>query len=151
MKNVLCNVKMLLLIVLMGILTTSCQKDEKEKSVYQLRIQNEMNLDLLGLPIMKYNIVECKLGDLTFSDIAYGEYSNRLSIKSSTDYNCTVKIEVFNYNVDAFSWESSGYETYDMGTISWVDDEDYTNLKLKFEIGDLLQGYKPVYTKYAEQ
>ena len=93
----------------------------------------------------------CTLGNNLFSDVALGEYSDRVTVNSSTDYDCSLTIEIFTYNLNTFVWESSGTQTYDMGSISWSDSEDYINQKIKFQISDLLQGYKPVYTKYAEK
>jgi hypothetical protein len=139
---------MLVLVVLMGAIMSSCKKDKIE---YQVRIQNDMSMDLLELPFMKYRIAECTLGNNLFTDVALGEYSDRVTVTSSTDYDCSLTIEIFTYNINTFDWESSGTQNFDMGSISWSDSEDYKNQKIKFQIGDLLQGYKPVYTKYAEE
>lgn len=148
MLKAIFNLKVLGLLILMGTLMSSCQKDKVE---YQVRIQNDMSMDLLGIPFMKYYITDCTLGDRLFTDIAVGEYSDRVTVTSGTDYDCSLTVEVYTYNVNTFLWESAGIETFDMGTISWSDSEDYSNQKIKFQIGDLLQLYNPVYTKYAEE
>jgi hypothetical protein len=48
-------------------------------------------------------------------------------------------------------WESDGTFSADLGTISWVDDEDYAKHKIKLHIGGLLDLYEPEYEKFAEQ
>lgn len=136
------------LVLLMGIMFTSCQKDKVE---YQVRIQNDMYNELLGLPFMKYDVKTFYLGDHVFTDVPYGEYSEYTTVESSTDYDLSIEIEAFVYNADTYMWESTGTESYDLDPVSWVDDEDYTKHKIKLQIGDLLQLYKPIYEKYAEE
>lgn len=148
MKNSTLKFSLWGIILVMSIVFSSC---EKEKSKYQVRIQNEMYTELLGIPFMKYNVTECKLGGNVFSDVAYGEYSEYVNIESSTDYELSVTVEMLGYDPNTFLWSSMGSETYDLGTVSWVDDEDYDKHKVKLQIGDLINAYAPVYSKFAEE
>lgn len=140
--------QILLSIVLVGMLFSSC---EKEKSQYQVRIQNEMYSEFLGFPFMKYDIKEITLGGLDYSDVYYGQYSEYQNIESSTDYEINITIDVYLYDIDNYVWVYDRTNTYDLGTVTWVDDEDYVNHKLKFEIGTIMDLYEPVFTKYAEE
>jgi hypothetical protein len=137
-----------MLFALVIMLFSACEK--KEKKTYQLRIQNKMYKELLNVPLMKYDIVEITVGDNYYTDIALDSYSDYLSIESSTDYDVNITVKEYLYDSNTFTWSESGTNTYDLGTVSWSDDEDYTNQKLKMEIGDILQAYRPVYSKFAE-
>ncbi len=152
MKKALNQIKVLLLVAVVAIAATSCKK---EKTEYQVRIQNDMQneLSLLGLsvPFMKYDVKEFTLGEHTFTNVLNGQFSNYVTIESSTDYTMSVTVDVYFYNADSFEWEYSMTETHDLGTESWVDDEDYVKHKIKLQMGDILQAYKPIYSKYAEE
>jgi hypothetical protein len=138
----------LMAMLFVGMMFSSC---EKEKTQYQVRIQNEMYSELLGIPFMKYDVKEFTLGDIVFSAVPYGQFSAYKSIESSTDYAAKVTYEMFTYNAETFMWESDGTFSADLGTISWVDDEDYAKHKIKLHIGGLLDLYEPEYEKFAEQ
>jgi hypothetical protein len=152
MKRVSIMSKLFVVIVGVLLVFASCQKD---KTKYEVRIQNDMynELSVLGVsvPFMKYNVTECKLGGNVFSNIEYGDYSEYVSIESGTDYELSVTVEMLGYNPDTFSWSSNGSETYDLGTVSWVDDESYDKHKVKLQIGGLLNAYAPIFEKYAEE
>jgi len=151
MKRVFAQSKLLLLIAVLVVGFSSCKKDAVQ---YQVRVQNNMYTEFLGYPFMKYDVVEFKIGGQVISEIPYSSYegySDYVTVESGNDYELSVTVEMFTYNMDNFNWVSSGTETFNLGTESWRDGEDYKKFKLKLEIGDILQLYKPVYTVYAEE
>jgi uncharacterized protein YxeA len=152
MKRVSIMSKLFVVIVGVLLVFASCQKD---KTKYEVRIQNDMynELSLLGVssPWFKYDVVEFNLGGTVISDVPYGEFSEYVTIESTTDYELSVTVKLYTWNADAYSWDSNGEDTYDLGTESWADDQTYNKQKVKLQIGDLLQGYEPVYTVYGEE
>lgn len=152
MKKITKNLKIAVLVLVVGLAFSSCEKD---KSQYQVRIQNDMyeELSLMGVtsPWFKYEVDEFKLGGMVFSDISYGDYSEYQSVESSTDYDASVTYTQYIWNSELFEWEEKGTYTDNLGTISWIDDEDYDKHKIKLTVGDILSGYAPKYTKYAEE
>lgn len=152
MRKITKGLSIAMLVMFVGLMFSSC---EKETSEYQVRIQNNMyeELSLLGVssPWFKYNVEEFTLGGLSFENIPYGEYSEYQTIESSTDYEASVTYTQYLWNSETYTWEKDGTYTEDLGTISWVDDETYVLQKIKLEVGDLLSGYAPVYKKYGEE
>lgn len=148
MKKLTVKLGLFALLIALGATFTSC---EKEKSQYEVRIQNDMYNELLSVPFMKYNVTECTLGGNTFTNVGYGEFSEYVGIESSTDYELSITVEMMGYDPNTFTWTSMGSENYDLGTVSWVDDESYEKHKIKLQIGELINGYKPVFEKFAEE
>ncbi|MBI9034234.1 MAG: hypothetical protein JEZ03_07165 [Bacteroidales bacterium] len=151
MKKVMNPLKVLFLIAILAVATTSCKK---EKIEYQVRIQNEMQNDFnvlgVSLPFMKYDVKSFTLGDQTYTDVSVGSYSDYVTIESSTDYEMSVNVDVYFYNVDTFQWDFSSSESFQVGTETWNDEEDFTKFKIKLEIGTFLQAYKPVFETFGE-
>lgn len=133
----------IIILVLAALLSsTSCKKD---KVAYQVKVRNSCSNELLGIPFSKYKIVELTLGDKKFNNIESGSDSEYIDIESDTDYKITIKYEVYYYDSNTFTWDYSSTETYDMGTETWSDSEDGDKFIIKVKIGDILQGYKPIY------
>jgi len=133
----------IIILVLAAMLsTTSCKKD---KVAYEAKVRNSCSIELLGVPFMKYKIVELTLGDNKFEDIESGSDSEYLGIESGTDYNITIKYETWFYDTNTGSWEYDRTDTADMGTETWSDSEDGDKFIIKVKIGDILQSYKPTY------
>lgn len=133
----------IIILVLAALLsTTSCKKD---KVAYQTKVRNSCYNELLGLPFMKYKIVELTLGDKKFTDIESGSDSEYLDIESDTDYKITIKYETWFYNSDTGNWDYDDTFTDDLGTETWSDTEDGDKFIIKVKIGDVLQAYKPIY------
>lgn len=151
MKKILAKMKILVLLAIVVTMSVSCKKDTTE---YKVRVQNDMYMEFLGFPFMKYDIVELKIGGNTISEVpysAYNAYSEYVTVESGKDYNISIKVDEYLYNTETFVWEFERTHTYDLGTESWNDDEDYKTFKMKFKIGDLLQAYSPIFTTYGEE
>lgn len=133
----------IIILVLAALLsTTSCKKD---KVVYQAKVRNSCSNELLGIPFMKYKIVELSLGDIKYTDIESGTDSQYLDIESGTDYSITIKYETYFYDVNTSTWSYDKTYTEDLGTETWSDKEDGDKFIIKVKIGDILQSYKPTY------
>lgn len=133
----------IIILVLAALLSsTSCKKD---KVAYEAKVRNSCSNELLGIPFMKYKIVELSLGDIKFNDIESGSDSEYLGIESGTDYKITIKYETWFYDVNTSTWEYDRTDTSDMGTETWSDSEDGDKFIIKVKIGDILQAYKPIY------
>jgi hypothetical protein len=135
----------LLLFSAFVLLSTSCKK---EKVAYQTKVRNSCETTLLGLPFMKYDIKEFKLGEISFTNIANGNDSEYKGIESDTEYPITITYDAYFYNADNSSWEYDKTYTEDLGTETWSDSEDSDKFIIKVKVGDVLQAYKPIYTVY---
>ncbi len=136
----------IIILVLAALLsTTSCKKD---KVAYQAKVRNSCSNELLGIPFMKYKIVELSLGDKVYTNIESGSDSQYLDIESGTDYEITIKYEVWYYDSDTHTWTLDSTKTDNLGTETWTDSEDSDKFIIKVKIGDILQGYKPIYEVY---
>lgn len=148
MKKFIKGIKLFVFISCVLVVFATCQKD---KTKYEVRGQNDMYNELLTVPFYKYNAVEFKLGGTVISDVPYGKYSEYVSVESTTDYEISVKVEIFVYDANTYSWRSSRTETYELSSVLWAEDETYTKQKIRLQIGDILQAYKPVYKVYGEE
>lgn len=138
-----------LVFVVLGVLVLSTTSCEKEKLIYETKIRNDCENTLLGSPFMRYDLVEVKLNDeIIFSDIAYGEESEYKEIESSTEYEVTVKYDSYTYDPDSGIFKFTSTETATSGTEEWTDTEDGDKFVMVFDIGALLESYKPVFTTY---
>jgi len=138
-----------LFFVVLGVLVLSTTSCEKEKLIYETKIRNDCENTLLGLPFMRYDLVEVKLNDeIIFSDIAYGEESEYKEIESSTEYEVTVKYDSYTYDPDSDTFKFTSSETATSGTEEWTDTEDGDKFVMVFEIGALIESYKPVFKTY---
>jgi hypothetical protein len=141
------NLKLVFLLAIVTLLfATSC---EKEKIVYQTKIRNSCEKELLGLPFLKYDIVEVKLNDeVVFKNVKFGEESEYKEIESSTEYEITVTYDSYTHDPDAGIYKFTSTETKTVGTEEWTDTEDGDKFVMVFEIGALIESYKPVFKTY---
>lgn len=135
----------MLMVLAVVLVSTSCKKDKK---TYQAKVRNSCEIELLGIPFMKYNIKEFSLGDIKFGAVAKGEDSEYKDIESDTEYAVSVTYDIYLYDANTFQWEFDRTETADLGTETWTDSEDSDKFIMKVEIGDILQGYKPIFNTY---
>ena len=137
----------LLIVVLTTIVlfSTSCAK---EKVAYQTKVRNACEIQLLGLPFMKYNIKELKLGEISYTDINKGDDSEYKTMESDTEYPVSITYDVYYYDADNGIYTYDKTQTEDLGTETWSSTEEGDKFIIKVEIGDILQGYKPLYEVY---
>ncbi len=138
----------MLMVLAVIMVSTSCQKDKK---TYQVKVRNSCEIELLGIPFMKYNIKEFSLGDIKFGAVAKGEDSEYKDIESDTEYAVSVTYDVYLYDANTFQWDLDRTETADLGTETWTDSEDSDKFIMKVEIGDILQAYKPIFKTYIAE
>ena len=136
---------LLFLITALVIFSSGCQK---EKKIYQVKVRNSCEIQLLGLPFMKYNIKEFTLGDIKFGAVAKGDDSDYKEIESDTEYAVSITYDIYLYNADNMAYQFDRTETTDLGSETWTDSEESDKFIMKVEIGDILQAYKPVYKTY---
>ncbi len=136
------NVLMIVILATITLFSTSCKK---EKSSYQVKVRNACEKQLLGQPFMKYNIKKLTLGDNTFTDVANGKDSQYLGVESGTEYPMSITYDSYLYNTDKGIYEFDRTQTKDFGSETWTTKEESDKFIIKVKIGDILQGYNPIY------
>ena len=152
MKKEVKRIKGIFLIGLIGLMFSSCDTLYPD---YEVRVQNncENDITIMGttLPFMYYDIVEVTLGDKTFTDIKNGNYSDYQTVKSGEEYDITITYDSYIYDTENYKWEYEGQYTESKGTETWAANETYDKFKIKVEIGNLIQLYKPQIEVYGEE
>lgn len=146
MKNLLKKSSILLFLLIVGLLNNSCDVLYPD---YEVRIHNDMQRNLFGLPYIKYDVVEFKLGDHVFNNIPYGEYSDYVTVGAGKEYKVSLTVQVYMIN-DNGTWDTHDTATYNLETATWASNESYDDFVLRLTMGDLLAQWAPRYSILGE-
>ena len=149
-------------ILLAGLVTLIFSSCDTLYPSYELQVGNNCQKieTLFGIqvPTVKYDLIEVKVGDFTFSDIPMGEYSsNTETVKSGVEYEVSVTYQVYDWKVPDNStdpmadgyWVEGGEETKTFDEpLTFASNLGHDKYSLDFSIGSIFSGYDIDYDRY---
>ncbi|MFW5892588.1 MAG: hypothetical protein ACOCUQ_04205, partial [Bacteroidota bacterium] len=122
MKKLMRTATAIFAMMLLTLTFTSCEEESVE---YQVRIYNRMENEVLGLPFLKYDVIEFTIGDQKIENVALNEFSDYVPVMSGSEHPIKVKVQEYTYDPDGMVYREDEVNTYDLGTEEWGTEDEY--------------------------